>query len=77
MDMTIIDTVPAATVEVGDSLRFIVEGEDLGIQEVRHTEDQVQYGLDVVLLISENDEEMTLEFDTLVDLYGYTDDTEE
>jgi hypothetical protein len=71
MDMTAIDTVPAHTLEQGDTVRFIDEdGDDFGLQTIKTIEDDGA-GLTIT---SEDDTEMQTDYDTPFYIYGYTNE---
>ena len=72
--MEIIDTVSADTLEVGDTIRFIISGEDRGLQEIKSIEDTFDTdGFDILLVTSTEDDEMFFDPFTPVNIYGYTD----
>jgi hypothetical protein len=76
MDMTIIDTVPANTLAEGDTVRYNGDLEDFNtgsLEEIIKVHDD---GFDVTLVL-EDSGETPVHPDLMVDLYGYTDDTEE
>lgn len=70
MDMTVIDTVQAHTLEVGDIIEWWDEGESLGLKALKTVNDSDVEGW--IDLVSEEDDEMSVTFDHYAGIYGYT-----
>jgi len=70
--MEIIDTVSASTLDVGDTIRFIISGEDRGLQEIKSIEETFEFdGLEILLVTSTEDDETFFDPYTMVSIYGY------
>jgi hypothetical protein len=63
MDMTVIDTVRADTLQIGD----VVEDSYGALSEIINIEDTVSY----VLVYTETDDEVGFSADDMVNIYGY------
>jgi hypothetical protein len=71
MDMTVIDTVSADTLQVGDNIQFWDEDNvSLGVQEIRDVDDSGTR----MWIISEQGDESFFDFDEVVPIYGYTNE---
>jgi hypothetical protein len=73
MDLKVIDTVRADTLEQGDIIAFFDGDEFLGHQEVMRKEDNGTDDWSFVTVTSENGDEMNIDADFFVNIYGYVD----
>lgn len=71
MDMEIIDTVPASTLEVGDTVRF--DGEDFNRGDLEEISKVSENEEGELILFLEDSGETPIHPDLMVNIYGYTD----
>ena len=75
MDMTIIDTVPASTLEAGDTIQFWDGDESLGLSKIKEVYDEPSsdaYPDGFLTITGEDDDENYFLPDAMVPIYGYS-----